>query len=76
MSGNIQNWDNSHFVHPWEGVRNLGENQRTIIERGEGVYLFDQDGNKYIDGPSGMWCVQIGYGRSEMAKAIPDQIGI
>ena len=75
MSEDIQNWDNSHFVHPWEGVSNLGENQRTIIERGEGVYLFDQDGNKYIDGPGGMWCVQIGYGRAEMAKAISDQVG-
>ena len=75
MSENIQNWDNSHFVHPWEGVKNLGKNQRTIIEKGEGVYLFDQDGKKYIDGPGGMWCVQIGYGRTEMAKAIADQIG-
>ena len=54
---------------------NLGKKQRTIIEIGDGEYFFDQDGNKYIDGPDGMWCVQIGYGRIEMAEAIEDQIG-
>ena len=44
------------------------------IARAEGIYLWDAEGKRYIDGPGGMWCVQIGYGRREMAQAIADQV--
>ncbi len=68
----IRAWDNEHFVHPWNGVG--GENpDRTIVSRGEGIHLIGPDGKRYIDGPGGMWCVQIGYGNQEMADAIAAQ---
>lgn len=68
----LQEKDN-HFMHPWEGVRNLGSNKRTVIKRAEGIYFHDTDGKRYIDGPGGMWCVNIGYGREDMADVIRDQ---
>ncbi len=34
------------------------------IDSADGIYLWDADGKRYIDGPGGMWCVQIGYGRA------------
>ncbi|MFT5140031.1 MAG: putrescine aminotransferase [Lysobacterales bacterium] len=66
--------DNRHFFHPWEDMGELGKNERTIAASGEGIYLYDSMGKRMIDGPAGMWCNQIGYGRREMADAIADQV--
>ncbi|MEE8227068.1 MAG: aminotransferase class III-fold pyridoxal phosphate-dependent enzyme, partial [Kiloniellales bacterium] len=69
----LQEKDN-RFLHPWEAMNQLGHNQRTIIERGEGIYVYDSDGNRLLDAPGGMWCVNIGHGRREMAEAIYEQV--
>jgi len=68
----IRAWDNEHFMHPWESM-GVGDADRVIAAGGEGIYLFDAQGRRYIDGPGGMWNVQIGYGRREMADAIAAQ---
>jgi adenosylmethionine-8-amino-7-oxononanoate aminotransferase len=65
--------DNRHWFHPWEYLPDAGRADRTIIDRAEGIYVFDEGGHRLIDGPGGMWCVQIGYGRREMAEAIAAQ---
>ncbi len=70
----IRERDNRHFIHPWEDLGSFGSNERTISNTGEGIYLYDSEGNKLIDGPAGMWCTQIGYGRKEMADAIAEQV--
>ena len=44
------------------------------VEGSEGAYVIDIDGNKYLDGIGGLWCVNIGYGREEMVEAIADQV--
>ena len=72
-TADIQSLDNQ-FIHPWDNMKELGANKRTVVDRGDGVYVYDSDGNKLIDGPGGMWCVNIGHGREEMAKAIYDQV--
>ena len=69
----IQQQDNK-FLHPWEDVKSLGENKRTVIANADGVYIEDSDGNTLLDGPAGMWCVNIGHRRKEMADAISQQI--
>ena len=51
-----------------------GEADRTISARAEGIYVYDPAGKRLIDGPGGMWCSQIGYGRREMAEAIAEQV--
>ena len=71
-SDTIRKWDNNHFLHPWESMGE-GDPDRVIAAGGEGIYLFDPQGRRYIDGPGGMWNMQIGYGRAEMAQAIADQ---
>ena len=70
----IRSFDNENFVHPWESMKKVGTNSRTFAETADGIYLYDENGQKLIDGPGGMWCVQIGYGRKEMAEAISDQV--
>ncbi|NQV46389.1 MAG: aminotransferase [Rhodospirillaceae bacterium] len=61
------------WIHPWEDLSALGQQKRTVITGGDGVYVYDSDGNRMIDGPAGMWCVNIGHGRGEMADAIAEQ---
>ncbi len=63
-----------HWVHPWEDFKSLDHVERTIIAQSEGIYLHDTDGNRMIDGPAGMWCMNIGHGREEMAQAIAEQV--
>jgi len=69
----LQKQDNL-FVHPWEDIKTIGENKRTVVTAGDGVYVTDSDGNRLLDGPAGMWCVNIGHGRAEMAQTIADQV--
>ncbi|MEP4639310.1 MAG: aminotransferase class III-fold pyridoxal phosphate-dependent enzyme, partial [Yoonia sp.] len=70
---NVKNWDNDHFMHPWEGMGDMGQNERAFLETSDGVYVTNDKGQKLIDGPAGMWCVQVGYGRDEIADAMADQ---
>ena len=67
-------YDNEHFLHPWEGMADLGTQERTFSHQAKGIYVTDAQGRTLIDGPGGMWCVQIGYGRVDMAKAITNQV--
>ena len=69
----IQRQDN-RFLHPWEDIKKLGDNKRTVISTADGVHITDSDGNKLLDGPAGMWCVNIGHHRQQMADAISKQI--
>ena len=68
----LQRLDN-RVVHPWEDIAGRGEHKRLVIERGEGVYVIDSDGNRLLDGPGGMWCVNAGYGRREIVSAMSEQ---
>ena len=68
----IKDYDNQHFLHPWEDCR-TDNSEYKIITNSDGIYLFDENGKKYIDGPGGMWCVNLGYGRKEIAKEIAEQ---
>lgn len=65
--------DAAHYMHPFTDGRELGAGAR-IITRGEGVYLWDNDGNQILDGMSGLWCVNMGYGREEISAAVGEQI--
>ncbi|MFT4607440.1 MAG: putrescine aminotransferase, partial [Chitinophagales bacterium] len=71
--GDLKQRDNQ-FIHPWDDIVKIGSNSRTVVEKGDGVYVTDSDGKRLLDGPGGMWCVNIGHGREEMAQAIYDQV--
>ncbi|MYM55515.1 aminotransferase [Thalassovita mangrovi] len=63
-----------HFLHPWEDVTATGTAARTVIAKGDGIYITDSDGKRMIDGPGGMWCVNVGYGREEIVAAVAAQM--
>jgi adenosylmethionine-8-amino-7-oxononanoate aminotransferase len=64
----------AHLMQPWDGIGELGDSVRTVLNSGGGIYVTDAQGNRLIDGPGGMWCVQIGHGRRAMADAIAEQV--
>ena len=45
-----------------------------VVAKGDGAWITDTDGNRYLDGMSGLWCVNVGYGREELAQAAYDQL--
>jgi len=48
---------------------NLAATEQLVIERGEGVYVYDSQGNRYLEGLAGLWCTALGYGNQEMIEA-------
>lgn len=67
-------WDQTHQFHPWAAIDYAEGADYMLMNEGQGIYLWDETGRRFIDGPGGMWCVQIGYGRPEMAEAIAQQV--
>jgi len=61
--------DAAHHVHPFTDTAALNKEGVRVITKAEGVYLWDSEGHKIIDGMSGLWCVQVGYGNKELAEA-------
>ena len=61
-------------LHPYEDLKDRGTYNRKLIVKSENIYLYDEDGKRYIDGPGGMWCNNIGHGNKEIAEAIKNQI--
>jgi putrescine aminotransferase len=60
--------DSQHYLHPFTDFKALAEHGARIITRAEGVYLHDSNGERILDGMSGLWCVNVGYGRKELAE--------
>jgi len=61
-------------LHPYtNGLANEAEGS-LIMTRGEGVYVFDDAGNRYLEGMSGLWCASLGFGQERLAQAAADQI--
>src|ERR1700749_3556775 len=61
--------DAAHHIHPFSDTAALNKEGVRVITRADGVYLWDSEGQKMLDGMSGLWCVQIGYGNQELAEA-------
>ena len=65
--------DRSHVLHPWTNFGPFEREGSLVITRGEGCYLWDADGRRYLDAVGGLWCTNIGLGRREMTQAIAEQ---
>ncbi len=69
-----QKLDSAHYLHPFTDFKGLAEKGSRIIEKADGIYLWDADGNKILDGMAGLWCVNMGYGRQELIDAATRQL--
>lgn len=69
-----QTLDRQHFLHPFTDHKALHEHGTRVITRAEGVYLWDSDGHRLLDAMAGLWCVNVGYGRHELAEVAAAQM--
>ncbi|MDY0943940.1 aspartate aminotransferase family protein [Priestia megaterium] len=69
---NLQATDEKYLWHAMRGATKNPSN--LIIIKAEGAWVTDINGNRYLDGMSGLWCVNVGYGRKELAKAASEQL--
>jgi putrescine aminotransferase len=70
----IWEMDRNHFIHPYTDYSAFADEGSQIIRRASGVTVTDDKGRDYLDAIAGLWCVNIGHGREEMADAIRDQV--
>ncbi|MBW9051434.1 aspartate aminotransferase family protein [Rhizobium mesosinicum] len=71
----LDKWDRENFFHPSTHLAQhaRGESPNRIVTGGSGVYIEDRDGNRLLDAFAGLYCVNVGYGRTEIADAIAAQ---
>ncbi len=67
--------DHDHVWHPFTPMTLWRSREPLLIERGEGEYLIDMDGNRYIDGVSSLWCNVHGHCVPEIDRAVIEQLG-
>ncbi len=68
-------WDDAHLWHPFTPHSVYREEEPLMVVAGEGHYLIDLDGRRYLDGVSSLWCNLFGHRRPEIDRAIRDQLG-
>ena len=66
--------DLAHHIHPFTDHHTLPKDGVRVITRAEGTYCYDSENQKLLDAFAGLWCVNVGYGRKELAKAAYDQL--
>ncbi len=71
----LAEWDRENFFHPSTHLAQFarGEVHDRILTGGKGVHIEDREGNRLLDGFAGLYCVNVGYGRQEIAEAIAKQ---
>ena len=66
--------DAAHHLHPFTDTKGLNAAGARVIVRGDGVRIWDSEGHEIIDGMSGLWCVNLGYGRQDLVDAATHQM--
>ncbi|MDE2445549.1 MAG: aminotransferase [Alphaproteobacteria bacterium] len=72
-AGDIWEKDHKHLLHPFTHFDSFKVEGSLIITEANGCMIKDSNGNEYLDGLGGMWCVNVGYGRNEIAEVMADQ---
>lgn len=68
---NLQKQDEQYV---WHSMKPFNPNATLVAEKAQGSWITDADGNRYLDAMAGLWCVNVGYGREELAQAAYEQL--
>lgn len=74
MLSNLATRDIETLIHPYTNLASIRETGPLVIDRGEGVFLYDSGGKAYIDGMAGLWCTALGHGNEELIEAAARQM--
>jgi len=70
----LQKLDRSHHLHPFTDLKDYSEHGGRIVSRAEHIYIYDSEGNRMLDGMSGLWCCNLGYSQQDIKDAIYAQL--
>lgn len=70
----LSRWDREHLWHPFTQMLGFREEELVIITRGEGPYLYDLEGRRYLDGVASLWCNVHGHRHPELDRALREQL--
>jgi L-2,4-diaminobutyrate transaminase len=73
MGRNLSALDRASLLHPFTSIADHLETGPRVMSEGDGLLLRDSEGREYLDAMSGLWCVNVGYGRTEIADAMAAQ---
>ena len=62
------------LIHPFTNLAEHAVDGPLVIDRGEGVYVYDQDGNRYLEGMAGLWCTALGFSDKRLVEAAVEQL--
>ena len=65
--------DLAFHLHPSTNLRQLQRDGPLVITRGEGVYVYDDEGQRYLEGMSGLWCASLGFSEQRLAEAVASE---
>jgi 4-aminobutyrate--pyruvate transaminase len=71
---NTQARDMASLLHPFTNLTLLRQSGPTVIERGQGVFVYGADGKDYLEAMSGLWCTALGWGENELADVAAEQM--
>jgi putrescine aminotransferase len=71
---NLRQLDEKFHLHPFTNHDDMHKAGTYVVTGGEGVYVIDENDHKLLDGLAGLWCVNVGYGRREIADAVYKQM--
>lgn len=70
----LQARDIAHFLHPYTHLKRHEEAGPLICDRGKGIYVYDSEGNEYIEGLAGLWCTSLGFSEPRLVEAAAAQM--
>ena len=73
QAATVQEVDRKAHLHPFTSAAEHAEGVPKLMVEGSGIHVRDNDGREYLDAMSGLWCVNVGYGRDEIVDAVSDQ---
>ena len=74
MLSNLATRDIETLVHPYTNLDAFRETGPLVLERGQGIYVYDSAGRPYVEGLAGLWCTALGYGNEELVEAAAAQM--
>src|ERR1700749_1364130 len=74
MLSNLAVRDIETLIHPYTNLEQVRQTGPLLLERGQGVHVYDSEGKSYIEGMSGLWCTALGYGNEELVEAAATQM--
>ena len=66
--------DQASLIHPQSNLRHFAEHGPTIMQRGNGIFIYDDAGNEYLEAAAGLWCASLGFGVERLARVAYEQM--